>query len=105
MGELFAARVRSSGTSLGFQLGGVLSGGLAPVLAAALVGATGNLLAVAGLMLALGVVSIASLKASPVVARRESSLEPGAEISTRPTSATSTMLAAGLDEAGFGDAL
>ncbi|WP_218952301.1 MFS transporter [Amycolatopsis anabasis] len=41
-GELFATRVRYSGASLGYQLGAVLSGGFAPLIAAALLAAGGG---------------------------------------------------------------
>ncbi|WP_199439369.1 MFS transporter [Umezawaea beigongshangensis] len=40
--ELFSARVRYSGVSLSYQLGAVLGGGLSPVAAAALLGATAD---------------------------------------------------------------
>jgi MFS family permease len=69
--ELFPTRVRSSGSSLTFQLGGVLFGGITPVVAAALVPVTGSLVAVAAFMLALGVVSIASVAMAQVPAKRE----------------------------------
>jgi metabolite-proton symporter len=61
LAELFPAHVRSSGASLGFQFGGVLSGGLAPLVAAVLVGATGNLLMLGVYMLMLGLISLASV--------------------------------------------
>ncbi|KAA9153815.1 MHS family MFS transporter [Amycolatopsis acidicola] len=41
-GELFEARVRYSGVSLGYQVGAVLSGGFAPLIAAALLVAGGG---------------------------------------------------------------
>jgi len=40
--ELFAARLRYSGASLGFQIGAALSGGLTPLVAAALIGWSGG---------------------------------------------------------------
>src|SRR5437762_13441995 len=70
LAEMFPARVRSSGTSVGFQIGGVLAGGLSPVIAASLVGMTGNLLPVGGYMVALGVVSLASVAFAQVPANR-----------------------------------
>jgi uncharacterized membrane protein len=45
-GELFETRVRYSGASLGYQLGAVLSGGFAPLIAAALLVAGGSWLIV-----------------------------------------------------------
>ncbi len=41
-GELFDTRVRYSGASLGYQIGAVLSGGFAPLIAAALLVAGGG---------------------------------------------------------------
>ena len=40
--ELFDARVRYSGSSLGYQIGAVLSGGFAPLIATALLAAGGG---------------------------------------------------------------
>ena len=40
--ELFDTRVRYSGSSLGYQIGAVLSGGFAPLIAAALLAAGGG---------------------------------------------------------------
>jgi MHS family shikimate/dehydroshikimate transporter-like MFS transporter len=40
--ELFDTRVRYSGSSLGYQMGAVLSGGFAPLIAAALLAAGGG---------------------------------------------------------------
>jgi MFS family permease len=40
--EIFATRVRYSGASLGYQLGGILGGGLAPIVATALLATYGN---------------------------------------------------------------
>ena len=62
--ELFGTRIRYTGASLGFQLGAVLSGGLSPVIAATLTGTSSSLLPVGVYMLALGLISIASLYAA-----------------------------------------
>ena len=40
--EIFETRVRYSGASLGYQLGGILGGGLAPIIATALLAGYGN---------------------------------------------------------------
>ena len=40
--EIFETRVRYSGASLGYQLGGILGGGLAPIIATALLARYGN---------------------------------------------------------------
>jgi metabolite-proton symporter len=64
--ELFGTRVRYSGASLGYQLASVLAGGLSPVVAAALLGwAHGAWWAVAAYMIALALVTIASVSAAP----------------------------------------
>jgi MHS family shikimate/dehydroshikimate transporter-like MFS transporter len=70
LAEMFPARVRSSGTSIGFQSGGVLAGGLSPIIAASLVGITGTLLPVGGYMVALGLVSLASVALAKAPASR-----------------------------------
>jgi MFS family permease len=71
LAELFPTRVRSSGTSLGFQLGGVVWGGLSPVIAAALVGTSANLLMVGAYMLALGLISLGAVALMHVPAESE----------------------------------
>lgn len=40
--ELFSTRLRYSGASLGYGIGSVIAGGFAPLVAAAVVGATGS---------------------------------------------------------------
>jgi MFS transporter, MHS family, shikimate and dehydroshikimate transport protein len=56
--ELFGIRLRYTGASLGFQLGAALVGGLAPVVAASLAAASGNLVPVGWFMVGLGVVTL-----------------------------------------------
>jgi MHS family shikimate/dehydroshikimate transporter-like MFS transporter len=74
--ELFATRIRYSGASLGFQLGAALVGGVAPVIAATLALATGNLASTGVFMLALAVASIACIHAAPR-SRQEEEVDDG----------------------------
>jgi MFS family permease len=55
--ELFSAEVRYSGASLGYQIGAVLGGGLAPLIAAALFEATGTSASTSLYLLAMGLVT------------------------------------------------
>jgi metabolite-proton symporter len=60
--ELFGARVRYSGASLGYQLASVLAGGLSPLIAAALLHWThGAWWAIAAYMIALAVITLLSV--------------------------------------------
>jgi MHS family shikimate/dehydroshikimate transporter-like MFS transporter len=58
--ELFSAEVRYSGASLGYQIGAVLGGGLAPLIAASLYEATDTSASVSLDLLAMGVVTAVS---------------------------------------------
>ncbi|WP_433786239.1 MFS transporter [Actinomycetospora sp. CA-101289] len=58
--ELFSAEVRYSGASLGYQIGAVLGGGLAPLIAASLFEATGTSASTSWYLLAMGVVTAVS---------------------------------------------
>ncbi|GAA4790118.1 MFS transporter [Actinomycetospora chlora] len=58
--ELFSAEVRYSGASLGYQIGAVLGGGLAPLIAASLYEATGTSASTSWYLLAMGVVTAVS---------------------------------------------
>jgi MFS transporter, MHS family, shikimate and dehydroshikimate transport protein len=57
--ELFDGSVRFSASSLSFQLGVLLGGAVAPLIAAALVAATGTSMSVAGYVAALSILSLA----------------------------------------------
>ncbi|MDV7241706.1 MULTISPECIES: MFS transporter [Rhodococcus] len=59
--ELFDARVRYSAASISFQIGVLLGGAIAPMIAAALVAATGGSLAVAVYIAALSLISLLSV--------------------------------------------
>jgi MHS family shikimate/dehydroshikimate transporter-like MFS transporter len=69
--ELFGTRVRYTGSSLGFQLGSVLAGGLSPVVAAGLATAFGGLFAVGLFMVGLGLATLGCVSAFPA---------PGAQV-------------------------
>ncbi|HEY2191323.1 MAG TPA: MFS transporter [Actinomycetospora sp.] len=55
--ELFSAEVRYSGASLGYQIGAVLGGGLAPLIAASLYQATGTSASTSLYLLVMGVIT------------------------------------------------
>lgn len=57
--EMFSARVRYSGASLGYQIGAALGGGFSPVIATALLAATGTTLAISVYMIVLALVAVA----------------------------------------------
>jgi MFS family permease len=65
--ELFDVEVRYTGASLGYQLGSLVGGGIAPFVMVALIEATGTSLAVAGYLAALCLAALLSLRA---IARR-----------------------------------
>ena len=68
--ELFPARLRYSGASLGFQLGAALSGGLTPMLASALLLWTGATWSISLYLIAAAVVTIAATLAARETARQ-----------------------------------
>jgi metabolite-proton symporter len=59
--ELFSTEVRYSGASLGYQLGAILGGGFAPMIAAALLAEYNSAMAISGYMAALCAVSLVSI--------------------------------------------
>ncbi|TQM37029.1 MFS transporter [Pseudonocardia cypriaca] len=61
--ELFSTDVRFSGASLGYQVGSIFGGGLAPLITAALLDATRASWSVAAYMTVLGVISLLSIMA------------------------------------------
>jgi MHS family shikimate/dehydroshikimate transporter-like MFS transporter len=73
--ELFAARVRYTGASLGFQLGSVVAGGLAPVIAASLAAVSGNLMLVTWFMVGLGAITLACVRGLSETRPRERAAE------------------------------
>jgi MHS family shikimate/dehydroshikimate transporter-like MFS transporter len=71
MPELFGTNVRYSGVSLGFQLGAAIGGGLAPVVAAAIVAWTGGATWPVSLILAtLGVLTLIAVLSTRETAGR-----------------------------------
>jgi MFS transporter, MHS family, shikimate and dehydroshikimate transport protein len=69
--ELFAARLRYSGASLGFQIGAALSGGLAPVVAAALLAWSGATWSISRYLIALAAATLAATFAAPETAGQQ----------------------------------
>jgi metabolite-proton symporter len=79
--EMFSAKVRYSGASLGAQLGAVVAGGFAPFIAAALVAASGGSWTYVAVYLAIsGLISAVAAYLAPETYRRDISIsrEPGA---------------------------
>jgi MFS transporter, MHS family, shikimate and dehydroshikimate transport protein len=68
--ELFAARLRYSGASLGFQIGAALSGGLTPVIASALLLWTGATWPISLYLMAVAIVTLAAAIAAPETSRK-----------------------------------
>ena len=67
--ELFQGRLRYSGSSLGFEIGAALSGGLTPMAASALLLWTGATWSISLYLTALAVVTLAATLAAPETAR------------------------------------
>ncbi len=63
--EMFGTRVRCSGISLGLTLGTLLGGAIAPLVATALMTATGSVWSIAAYVLVLDAISVACLLAIP----------------------------------------
>lgn len=61
--ELFSTEVRFSGASLGYQVGSIFGGGLAPLITAALLDATNTSMSVSAYMTVLAVISMVSIMA------------------------------------------
>jgi MHS family shikimate/dehydroshikimate transporter-like MFS transporter len=68
--ELFTARLRYSGASLGFQIGAALSGGLTPIIASALLLWTGATWPISLYLIAAAVMTLAATLAAPETARQ-----------------------------------
>lgn len=67
--ELFTARLRYSGASLGFQIGAALSGGLTPVIAASLLAWSGATWPISLYLIACALITLTASIAAPETAR------------------------------------
>ena len=74
--ECFPARLRYSGSSLGFHLASIIAGGPAPIIATALLAWTGSGYAVAWYVLLSCIISIAATIPLPDYTNRDISEEP-----------------------------
>jgi hypothetical protein len=74
--ELFSTKLRYSGASMGYQIAGVLGGGIAPLVSIALVSATGTPFAVSFYVLAMVVLTLIALAVAPETARIDLRDEP-----------------------------
>jgi len=68
--ELFTARLRYSGASLGFQIGAAPGGGWTPIIASALLLWTGATWPISLYQIAVAVVTLAATLAAPETARQ-----------------------------------
>jgi metabolite-proton symporter len=76
--ELFETELRYSGASMGYQLAGVLGGGIAPIVAIALVEATGTSYSVSVYVLAMVALTLIALAVAPETSER--SLRTGSKV-------------------------
>lgn len=91
LSELFPTRVRYTGVSVSYQIAATLGPGLFPVIAAALVATTGGSgYAVAGLLMAAGLVSLIALRFVPETKGSSFNDTPGSATPARSESATAT---------------
>jgi hypothetical protein len=74
--EMFSAEVRYSGASLGYQLASVFAGGLAPFIMTALLAATGTSTSVSLYIVAMAVLTFASVCLIPEPDRTEAFAQP-----------------------------
>jgi MFS family permease len=76
--EMFSARVRYSGASLGYQIGAALGGGFSPLIATALFAATGTTLSISVYMIVLALIAIACVWALTETYQSDMEDEPAA---------------------------
>jgi metabolite-proton symporter len=79
--ELFSTELRYSGASMGYQVAGVLGGGIAPIVAIALVNAFGTSYAVSVYVLAMLALTLIALAVAPETSHR--SLRAGSRVAAR----------------------
>ena len=79
LSELFGTRVRYSGTSIGYQLASILAGGLAPIIAVALVAATGSGYAISAYVLVAAVLTIVAVATYGETRHRDLAADPTAD--------------------------
>ncbi|APC35185.1 LysR family transcriptional regulator [Nocardiopsis dassonvillei] len=65
LAQMFPPRTRYTSISIAYQVAGAIFGGLSPIVCTALLAATGSILPVAGLLMAMAVVSILCLARAP----------------------------------------
>jgi metabolite-proton symporter len=65
LSQMFPPKVRYTSVSLSYQVAGAIFGGLSPIVCTALLAATGSIYPVAGLLIAMALVSIACLLKAP----------------------------------------
>ena len=76
--EMFSTELRYSGASMGYQIAGILGGGIAPIVSIALAKAFDSAFAVSLYLLAMMVLTLIALKIAPETARTDLHDEPGA---------------------------
>jgi metabolite-proton symporter len=69
--ELFSTKLRYSGASMGYQIAGVLGGGIAPIVSIALAESFGTAFAVSAYVLAMVVLTLVALAVAPETARSD----------------------------------
>ncbi|MCW2702627.1 MAG: transporter [Blastococcus sp.] len=80
--ELFSTELRYSGASMGYQLAGVLGGGIAPIVAISLVDAFGTAYAVSVYVLAMVVLTLVALAVAPETSERSLRQHPDVGVVT-----------------------
>ncbi|WP_232668536.1 MFS transporter [Pseudonocardia sp. TRM90224] len=87
LSELFGTKVRYSGVSIGYQLASILAGGLAPIIAVALVAATGSGYAISGYVLVAAVLTILAVATYAETRHRDLAADPAVRRSPDDTMA------------------